>query len=155
MVVKWTGLGQVFAGVGISDRREGWEKNFRVPDVSVFLNGNTAENCGTHWCGGPDFAAEIVSPRDRTRKKIPFYEKIGTRELLIVDRRPWRISLFRLTDGKLIEVGQSTVTNGEVVASEAVPLSFQLIQASDRPTILVNHRTEDRQWTIEARPENK
>jgi len=152
MVVKWNGLGQVFAGVGISDHREGWEKNFRVPDVSVFLNGNPAENCGTHWCGGPDFAAEIVSPRDRTRKKIPFYEKIGTRELMIVDRRPWRISLFRLTDGKLIEVGQSALASREPLASKTVPLSFQLVQAGERPTIRIKHLVDDRQWAIEAHP---
>src|SRR5207302_7802971 len=87
-VVKEAGLGEVFAGVAISDRKENWEKNFRVPDVTVFLNGNPAEDCETHWFGGPDFAIEIVSPNDRTRKKIPVYEKVGTREFMIVDRRP-------------------------------------------------------------------
>src|SRR5215213_2867012 len=50
-VVKWEGLGSVLAGVAISDRKEGWTKNFRVPDVSVFLNSTTAENCRTHWFG--------------------------------------------------------------------------------------------------------
>jgi hypothetical protein len=86
MVVKWEGLGSVLAGVAISDRHEGWTKNFRVPDVTVFLNGTSAKNCGTHWFGGPDLAIEIVSPKDRSRKKIPFYEKVGTRELLMRGR---------------------------------------------------------------------
>jgi len=69
IVVKWAGFGEVFSGVGISDRKEGWEKNFRFPDVSVYLNGNPAEDCRTHWFGGPDLAIEVVSPKDRTRKK--------------------------------------------------------------------------------------
>ena len=84
IVVKWAGLGDVLPGVNISDRNEDWKKNFRVPDVSVFLKGNPAEDCDAFWFGGPDFAVEIVSPNDRTRKKIPFYEKVGTRA---VDRR--------------------------------------------------------------------
>jgi len=151
MAVKWAGLGEVFAGVAISDRKEGWEKNFRVPDVTVFLKGNQAEDCGTHWFGGPDLAIEVVSPKDRSRKKIPFYEKVGTRELLIIDRRPWRLTLFRLIDGKLCDIGQSTLDAPQTVTSEVVPLSFQLTATAERPAILVKHLRDNRQWSVEAR----
>jgi Uma2 family endonuclease len=151
VVVKWAGLGEVFSGVGISDRKEGWKKNFHVPDVVVFLNGNPAEDCETHWRGGPDFCVEVVSPNDRSRKKIPFYEKIGTRELLIVDRRPWRLTLLRLRDGKLSAVGESTLDAQQTLASEVVPLSFQLVEAAGRPAIRVKHLHIDRHWTVEAR----
>jgi Uma2 family endonuclease len=150
-VVKHAGLGEVFSGVAISDRKERWTKNFRVPDASVFLKGNPADDCGTHWSGGPDLAIEVVSPKDRSRKKIPFYEKVGTHELLIVDRRPWRVTLFRLTDGKLSEIGQSTLDNPQTVASEVVLLSFRLIEADERPSIVVNHLQDGRHWTVEAR----
>jgi Uma2 family endonuclease len=132
VVVKWAGLGEVFSGVAVSDRKEDWKKNFRVPDVSVFINGNPAEDCETHWFGGPDLAVEIVSPNDRSRKKIPFYEKIGTRELLIVDRKPWQLSLYRLRHSKLDEVGKSTLAEPMTLASEVVPLSFQLIESAER-----------------------
>jgi Uma2 family endonuclease len=151
MTVKWAGLGEVFAGVAISDRKDGWEKNFRVPDVTVFLKGNPAEDCETHWFGGPDFAIEIVSPNDRTRKKIPFYEKVGTRELLIIDRRPWRLTLFRLIEGKLNEVGQSVLDIRQILASEVVPLSYKLDGTVERPSILVQHLQDGRQWNIDAR----
>lgn len=151
IAVKWAGLGEVLPGVNISDRKEDWKKNFRVPDVTVFLNGNPAEDCETHWCGGPDFAVEVVSPRDRSWKKIPFYEKVGTRELLIVDRKPWRLALLRLSDGKLLEAGQSTLGDSQTLASEVVPLSFQLVGAAERPAILVKHLQDQRQWTVEAR----
>src|SRR5436305_9087721 len=58
---------QVFAGLNVSDRREKWKKNFRCPDVGVFLPGNPAEDRGTHWYGGPDFVVEVVSTYDRSR----------------------------------------------------------------------------------------
>ena len=69
--------------------RTSWKKNYRCPDVAVFLPGNPAEDRGTHWLGGPDFAVEVLSPDDRSRKKLDFYAKVGVRELLLVDRKPW------------------------------------------------------------------
>ena len=121
----------------------------------MFLKGNRAEDCDTHWCGGPDVAIEIVSPNDRSRKKIPFYQSVSTRELLIVDRRPWRLTLFRLVDGKLGEVGESTLPDPQVLASEVVPLSFQLAQVAEKPAILVKHLQDGREWTVEARKRSK
>ena len=155
IAVKWAGLGEVLPGVNVSDRKEDWKKNFRVPDVTVFLNGNPAEDCETHWFGGPDLAIEVVSPRDRSRKKIPFYEKVGTRELLIVDRKPWKLTLLRLTNGKLLELGQSTLVDSKVLVSEVVPLSFQLVESANRPAILVRHLEDGRQWMVEARRHSK
>jgi Uma2 family endonuclease len=151
IVVKWSGLGEVLPGINVSDRKEGWKKNFRVPDVTVFLNGNPAEDCDTHWFGGPDLVIEVISPNDRSRKKIPFYEKIGTREVLLIDRRPWRLTLYRLTEGKLEVVGESTLAAPNVLGSQVVPLSFQLIEALDHPAILLTHLRDGRQWTVEAR----
>jgi Uma2 family endonuclease len=155
VIVKQTGLGEVFSGVAISDRMDDWKKNFRVPDASVFLNDNPAKDCETFWFGGPDLAIEIVSPKDRSRKKIPFYEKVGTRELLIVDRRPWKLTLFRLIDGKLRNVGQSTLTDPQQLVSEIVPLSFQLTEPSKRLAIHLKHLGDGRQWTVEARMRRK
>jgi Uma2 family endonuclease len=151
IVVKWAGLGECLPGVNISDRKDNWKKNFRVPDLSVFLNGNPAEDCETFWFGGPDFAVEVVSPNDRARKKVPFYEKVGTRELLIIDRRPWRLTLLRLIDGKLQDVGQSSLVSPQTLISEVVPLSFQLVGTVERPAILAKHLQDERQWTVEAR----
>src|SRR5690349_10227794 len=54
--------GWVFPGCNISDREDNWKKNYRCPDVAVFLKGNPAQDRDTHWFGGPDFAVEIVSP---------------------------------------------------------------------------------------------
>jgi Uma2 family endonuclease len=151
IVVKWAGLGIVLPSINISDRKEGWKKNFRVPDLSVFLNGSTAEDCGTYWFGGPDFAVEVISPGDRSRKKIPFYEKVGTRELLLIDRRPWKLSLLRLVEAKLTLWGESTLADSRDLASSVLPLTFRLTGSAERPAIHVQHHDGARNWTIEGR----
>src|SRR2546423_8714240 len=76
----------VFPGVNVSDRKKGWEKNFRCPDVAVVLPGSSAIDCDTFYFGGPDFVVEIVSDFDRSREKFEFYARVGVREMLLVDR---------------------------------------------------------------------
>src|SRR5262249_23658504 len=78
--------GKVQAGANVSDRRIGWEHNFRAPDVVVVLTNSRAVNCETHWLGGPDFLIEIQSPGDETERIMPFYSQIQVRELLIIHR---------------------------------------------------------------------
>ena len=149
VAVEQSGMGCVFPGVNVSDRRDDWEKNYRCPDVAVFINGTRAEDRGTHWYGGPDFAVEIVSPNDRTWEKLPFYEKVGTRELLIVDRDPWVLTLLRCTKGRLEEVGRSTTETTIPLASEVVPLTWRLAAGDRRePNIDIAHSDGDWCWTI-------
>src|SRR4051794_34308307 len=49
-VIKRGGLGKNYPGVNVSDRRKGWEHNYRVPDLAVVLNDSRAIDCGTHFC---------------------------------------------------------------------------------------------------------
>ncbi len=145
--VQFAGLGLVRSGVGVSDREVDWTKNFRCPDVSVFLNATSAVNKGTHWLGGPDFAVEIISPRDRSRKKFKFYAKVGVKELLLVDRDPWALELYRLRDGVLGLAGKSDQSDPAILTSQVVPLSFQLMEGDPRPTILMAHSDGVQQWS--------
>ncbi len=146
-VIRGTGLGQVFPGVNLSDRDEGWKENFREPDVAVFLHEGKAINCGTHWRGPADFLVEIISPGERTRDKIPFYSSIGVVELLIVDRDPWALELYRHQAGQLVAVGRSTLANPDVLASGTTGLTFQLLPGDPRPKIEVKQPASDRTWT--------
>ncbi|MEX0704739.1 MAG: Uma2 family endonuclease [Planctomycetales bacterium] len=148
VAVDWVRLGKVRPGVNVSDRDSDWKKNYRCPDVVVFLNETKAINRGSHWYGGPEFAVEVVSPSDRSRKKLRFYAKVGTRELLIVDRHPWALELYRLHDGELKSVGRSTVDDAATLASEVVPLSFRLVAGDERPRIEVVHMTGDGRWMV-------
>lgn len=148
IVIDWPGAGLVRAGVNVSDREEGWEHNYRCPDVVVFMKGTSARNCDTHWVGGPDFAVEVRSPGDRTREKLPFYASVNVRELLVVERRPWSLELYRLTDGELAPAGRSTVDDPQALSSDVIPFSFRLIPASPRPTIEVVHRESGQRWSV-------
>src|SRR3954462_212159 len=147
-LIGWTGLGQVRAGVNVSDRIDDWTHNYRCPDVAVFLNGSHAQNHNTFWFGGPDFAVEIVGPEDSSRDKLGFYATVRVRELLIIDRAPWRLELYRLQGGQMVEGGHSTPTSTDVLTSEVVPLSFRPVPGGARPAIEVVHEPDNSRWTI-------
>ena len=148
LVIGWPGLGTVLPGANVTDREHDWTKNYRVPDVLVFLRGNLAQNRRTHWLGGPELAVEIVSRGDRSREKLAFYAAVGTRELLIVDRDPWALELYRSNDGVMDRVGLSTTKAAEVIASTVVPLTFRLLAGEARPVIEIRHTDGVQRWSI-------
>ena len=137
---------QVRAGICISDRASGWKRNYRFPDVAVHLNESRCKNLGTHWRGGPDFLVEIVTPGDRTREKLDFYSAIRTREVLVVDRDPWGLELYRFRDGRLVPVGVSDIASPVVLTSEVLPLTFRLVEAEPTPKIEVTNRETGFSW---------
>jgi hypothetical protein len=145
-VVRRPAIGQVFPGVNLSDREEGWERNYREPDVAVFLRDTKAVNCGTHWRGAADFLVEIISPGERSREKIPFYSSLGVVELLVIDREPWTLELYRHQDGQLTKAGQSSLTTPDVLSSQSVGLTFQLLPGEPRPHLQVMHPATGRRW---------
>lgn len=98
--------------------------------------------------GAADFLVEIISPGERTREKIPFYGSIGVVELLVIDREPWMLELYRQQNGKLSKVGQSTPAAPDVLVSQTVGLTFQLLPGETRPQIQVTHPATGRQWVI-------
>jgi Uma2 family endonuclease len=147
-VIGLSGLGEVLPGVNVSDRIENWTDNFRCPDIAVFLNGTSAQNCETFWFGGPDFAVEIVSPGDSSRDKLAFYASVGVRELLMIDRLPWKLELFRLEGGHLVLAGQSQSNLPNSLQSQVIPLSFRLIAGGARPAVEVMHNDGVQRWVV-------
>jgi Uma2 family endonuclease len=137
---------QVIQGCGVTDRREGWKRSYRVPDVSVFLPGNAAEDCGTHWYGGPDLAIEVVSPKDRSRKKLGFYAKVGVRELLLVDRDPWRLELYRLDGAELKPAGVAEPGSDARLLSGVTGLELRLLPGESRPRIELRRVSDGASW---------
>jgi Uma2 family endonuclease len=145
-VINDAGRGQAFAGTNVSDRRNDWKKNFRVPDVVVVLNEGRAIDCDTHWFGGPDFLVEVQSPGDDTDAKIPFYAELGVRELLIIHRDTRRLRLLRHDGTDLVPVEPD---DKKWLTSAVVPLAFR------RTTVGRKAQTEVRRtdkvpgrWTI-------
>jgi Uma2 family endonuclease len=147
-IIDFAKLGKVRAGVNVTDRKKEWKQNYRCPDVAVFLNGTTAVNLGTRWLGGPDFVVEVVSKGDSAREKLDFYAKVGVRELLLVDRFPWALELYRLEAGLLNLVGTSDPSQSQILTSEALPLTFRLIPGEPRPRIEVAHSDGVQRWMI-------
>lgn len=148
LVIESAGLGRASQGVNLSDRTPNWVENYRNPDVTVYLDGNPAVDHGTHYVGGPDFAVEVVSPSETPAAKFAFYAAVGTRELLIVHRDPWKLELFVLTDGKLTLAGSSTLSSASVCASVALGLTFRLVEGARRPLIAVTHSATGRTWSV-------
>ncbi len=146
LVVGLTGRGEVRPGVNVSDRVVGWQENYRVPDVVVRSEGGAARILEAHWCGGPDFVVEVISPEDGAREKLPFYAAIGTREVMLIDRKPWALELYTLQDGRMVPVGVSRPGTGQVVASGVVPLTFKLVKEGERTLVEVAHTADGQTW---------
>jgi hypothetical protein len=66
--------------------------------------------------------------------------------LLVIDRYPWSLELYRLSGSELLLAGQSTVERNEVVASAVLPVSFQLLPAQPRPEIRIAEVAGVRNW---------
>lgn len=139
----------VFAGCNVSDRKIDWTSNYRWPDVAVFFAANPAQDMETHWFGGPDFAVEVSSDKDRTWDKLDFYAKVKTRELLIIDRNPWKLSLLRLNGEQMELVATSSLEDSAAVASAVIPISLRLLARTGlKPTIQVQH-SDGRSWVVD------
>lgn len=140
---------QIFNGCNVSDQPERWKRNFRCPDVAVFFPGNPAQDRKTYWYGGPDFAVEVMSRFDKSRKKFGFYKSVGVRELLLVDRHPWALELYRVEAGDWALVGRAALeTNGEAIPSTVLGLMFQLIPGVDRPQIEIVREQPRKTWIV-------
>lgn len=140
--------GRVFAGINVSDREEDWTRNYRCPDVAVFLPDTRAVDHGTFWLGGPDVAVKVVSTNDRSHEKLDFYAGVGTRELLLIDRDPWGLELYREGRERMELAGRSTLADPAEVRSEVLPLSFRVVAADPRPRIEVARHDGGGRWSV-------
>ena len=69
------------------------------------------------------------------------------KELLLVDRKPWCLELYRLQDGVLVLVGKSDLNQPNMLVSQVVPISFQLAAGDPRPTIEMLHADGVQRWS--------
>ena len=139
---------EVFPGYNVSDRREGWSHNYRIPDIAVYLAANTGVVHSAFAEAGPDLAVEITSPNENPHAKLDFYASVNTRELLIVRRDAgWRVELYRLSGTRLVQVGD--VGPGDAaVTCETVGLALRVEDADPRPAIVVTHPATGREWRV-------
>ncbi len=148
-LINLEGRGQVFPGANVSDRRSGWDRNFRGPDVVVVLKNSRAHDCTTHWMGGPDFLVEIQSPRDHTDQELPFYSQIQVQELLIIHRDTRQLRLYRHDGQQLVLIEPSDFQGKKWLVSNVVPLAFRRKVYRNGPKTEVQ-RTDGQpgSWTV-------
>jgi Uma2 family endonuclease len=112
------------------------------------LHAGQAQNCGTHWCGAADFLVEVTSPGEGTREKLPFYSRLGVRELLLLDRNTWTLELHRHDGEHLQIVAQSQPNSQEFLASEVLALAFRLVPGDPRPRVEVKSTEREQTWLV-------
>ena len=140
---------RIYPGANVSDRRSGWEHSYRCPDVVAVLPGGRAVDCGTHWMGGPDFLVEVESPRDATGEKIPFYGRLGVRELLVIGRDTRRLRLYRHDGTQLVEVGLTVHQGKKWLVSEVIPFAFRRTSVrGDARTVVRRTDGTPGEWVI-------
>jgi Uma2 family endonuclease len=100
------------AGLRVSlEFNMGVKDDFRVPDLGVHRGTPSGV-----WVPTAAIAVEILSPKDETWDKLPFYAEHEVDELLIVDPRAHSIRWLALHDGEYQHVDRSNTV--DVSASE-------------------------------------
>ncbi len=91
------GRGTIVVGVNVFNDASPSE-DYRIPDFSYIAPGHESlvRSDGIHG-EGLDAVIEIRSPGDETYDKLPFFARIGVREVVVVDRDSKRPEVFRLT----------------------------------------------------------
>lgn len=98
-----------------------------MPDVLVLRGDSSAVDCGTDWFGGPNLAIEVVSPGERVLDKLEFYARVGTNELLIINRQRWKLTLYRRRSGtKMDQIAEFSRDNPVVFQGEVVSIRFSI-----------------------------
>lgn len=138
----------VFPSVNVTDRERGWQKNFRIPDASLYLQ-NPVKDLGPVLLGGPDFLVEVISPKDKSREKFEFYAGIGVRECLLVHPKTKQCELYREREGAFHLVARSTAKQPATCASEVLGLSFQVAGNKENPLLMVQSLKKPRKvWKL-------
>lgn len=88
---------EILYETGVFDPPKG-NKNYRVPDLVVVVPAKLSDR-GIE--GTAELVIEILSPNDESRDKIPFYARVGVRELWLVHPFTRAVEVFALVGDRL------------------------------------------------------
>jgi Uma2 family endonuclease len=101
-LLRTTGRGTLRSGINVFDDPVKSD-NYRIPDLTFVAVGHDAILAADGVRGGaPDAVIEIRSPDDETYEKLPFFARVGVREVIVVDRDTKRTEIFRLTGSRYV-----------------------------------------------------
>jgi len=95
-LLRRTARGTILPGINVFNEASPSE-DYRIPDLTFVAAGREpvlAED-GTR-AGGPDAVIEIRSPGDESYDKLPFFGRLGIREVIVVDRDTKRVDILAL-----------------------------------------------------------
>lgn len=72
------------------------EKNYRKPDLTL----GREEQISERGFEGAELVIEVLSPNDESRDKLPFFAKLGVREVWLIDPKTRELELYELRDGR-------------------------------------------------------
>jgi Uma2 family endonuclease len=84
---------------GLFNPRVKGDKDFRVPDL-VVASPHVTSKRGVE--GKATLVVEVLSPGDESRAKLPFYAKVGVREVWLVDPETRTVEVLVLRDLRLV-----------------------------------------------------
>jgi len=134
-ILKRTRRGRVSLEVNLREPGSG-ASNYRIPDLTFIAKERLHLLGDDGWLEGAiDLVVEVHSPTDEAVEKQPFYEKIGVRESLIVDRITKALELRRLgVDGRYVVV--SPDAEGWL-AIECLAVHVKTAPVDGRPEVLI------------------
>jgi Uma2 family endonuclease len=140
-LLRRTGRGTIRIGINVFDEASPLE-NYRIPDLTFVAAGRERlfADDGIRG-GGPDAVIEVRSPGDESYDKLPFFAKLGVREVLIIDRDTKRVDAFRLQSGQYSR--QEPGAQVEVV-SEALGIRFQTLPTAPPRLLVADALGDDR-----------
>ena len=144
--------GKTYAGANVSGDAEDWTQNYRIPDVLSLTKDTKAIDCGTHLLGGPETAVEIVSVGEDPPAKFDFYASVGVRNLLVIERNPWRVTLYAnaVAGQPLRPAATSGVDNSDWITLNILPVQIRVDVAAGRLRIRCDDPAMTRDWSYQS-----
>src|SRR5712691_9295237 len=98
------GRGVLALGINVFNEAAASE-DYRIPDLTFVSAGreHLVAPDGIRG-GGPDAVIEVRSPDDETYDKLPFFARLGVREVIVIDRDTKRPEVFRLAGPQYVAV---------------------------------------------------
>jgi Uma2 family endonuclease len=109
---------------GLFDPEAPEGSNYRVPDLVVFAASHRSDR-GVE--GGAALVVEIRSPGDESLEKLGFYQRVGVREMVLIDQVTKEVRHWRRIADSLVETEHD---EGAPVALAELAVTLQTVDGS-------------------------
>jgi Uma2 family endonuclease len=101
-----TARGVLAPGINVFNEASA-SQDYRIPDLTFVAAGRRDIIAVDGIRGaGPDAVIEIRSPEDETYDKLPFFARLGVREVVVVQRDTKETEIYRLTGHEYVAVSR-------------------------------------------------